>query len=372
MKPLIKWCGGKSGELSEFVNLIPTFDRYIEPFFGGGALFFDVKPVCAVVNDISINLMDFYALVKEQDLTLYYFIKLYDCGLRDIISIVNDYYDVVLDLYNYLCFSDFSAYDVALLVEHKITSIFNFGYFESLSDLILSCDEFSRIVSTSVADKFKRVAKFCESTTFTYDDLKRNIITGFTSGYYTYFRKIFNDLNLNRIDVPSLPYKIANFYFIKEFCYGAMSRYNKKGEFNVPYGGISYNNKSLVNKLDRIFCGDCKLIFDGTDICNMDFEVFFDYLSFDENDFIFLDPPYDSSFSTYDMYEFGIDKHIVLANILKHTRGKFMLVIKNTDFIYSLYKDHFRISTFHKNYKFNILNMNERGVEHLVVTNYEV
>ena len=41
MKPIIKYRGGKSKEIREFASLIPQdYDRYIEPFFGGGAVFF--------------------------------------------------------------------------------------------------------------------------------------------------------------------------------------------------------------------------------------------------------------------------------------------------------------------------------------------
>ena len=37
MKPLLKWPGGKSSEIVRFRSMIPGFDRYLEPFFGGGA-----------------------------------------------------------------------------------------------------------------------------------------------------------------------------------------------------------------------------------------------------------------------------------------------------------------------------------------------
>ena len=40
VKPLIKWPGGKGREKKNFEKLIPKFDKYIEPFFGGGAVFF--------------------------------------------------------------------------------------------------------------------------------------------------------------------------------------------------------------------------------------------------------------------------------------------------------------------------------------------
>lgn len=71
MRPIIKWPGGKSGEIAEIEPLIPSYNRYIEPFFGGGALFFHLAPEAAVINDISESLMQYYKLIKAQDKKLY-------------------------------------------------------------------------------------------------------------------------------------------------------------------------------------------------------------------------------------------------------------------------------------------------------------
>lgn len=54
MKPLIKYRGGKSKEIPHIVTQIPRFSgRYIEPFFGGGALYFHLEPHRAIINDIT-------------------------------------------------------------------------------------------------------------------------------------------------------------------------------------------------------------------------------------------------------------------------------------------------------------------------------
>ena len=66
MKPMLKYRGGKSRELSEIKKYIPSFEgRYIEPFFGGGALFFDLEPQNAIINDINKSLMDFYRGIRN-------------------------------------------------------------------------------------------------------------------------------------------------------------------------------------------------------------------------------------------------------------------------------------------------------------------
>jgi DNA adenine methylase len=66
MKPLIKYRGGKSKEIPFIQNHIPKCSgRYIEPFLGGGALYFHLEPKKAIINDINTKLMAFYLGVKN-------------------------------------------------------------------------------------------------------------------------------------------------------------------------------------------------------------------------------------------------------------------------------------------------------------------
>jgi DNA adenine methylase len=71
MKPLVKYRGGKSKEIPHLINHIPKFSgRYIEPFFGGGALYFHLEPKRAIINDINSKLISFYLGVKNDFETL--------------------------------------------------------------------------------------------------------------------------------------------------------------------------------------------------------------------------------------------------------------------------------------------------------------
>ncbi|MFZ1586226.1 MAG: Dam family site-specific DNA-(adenine-N6)-methyltransferase, partial [Saprospiraceae bacterium] len=66
MKPLVKYRGGKSKEIPYLIKHIPQYSgRYIEPFFGGGALFFHIEPKKAIINDINSKLISFYLGVKD-------------------------------------------------------------------------------------------------------------------------------------------------------------------------------------------------------------------------------------------------------------------------------------------------------------------
>lgn len=71
MQPIIKYRGGKSKELGELIPYIPHFDgRYVEPFFGGGAMYFHLEPETAIINDINTPLIDFYKGVRDDYSTL--------------------------------------------------------------------------------------------------------------------------------------------------------------------------------------------------------------------------------------------------------------------------------------------------------------
>lgn len=53
-RPLLKWAGGKTQLLGEIIPKIPKkYGRFIEPFFGGGAVFFAVHPKGGIPFDAS-------------------------------------------------------------------------------------------------------------------------------------------------------------------------------------------------------------------------------------------------------------------------------------------------------------------------------
>lgn len=59
--PILKWAGGKTQLLSTLIPKIPkNYSRYVEPFFGGGALFFAVQPEQALISDSNPELINLY------------------------------------------------------------------------------------------------------------------------------------------------------------------------------------------------------------------------------------------------------------------------------------------------------------------------
>ena len=71
MKSPIKWTGGKRREIPYFSSYIPqNFDIYIEPFFGGGALYWHLLPQNAIINDINSHLINFYKVLRDNHSSL--------------------------------------------------------------------------------------------------------------------------------------------------------------------------------------------------------------------------------------------------------------------------------------------------------------
>lgn len=67
MKTIVKYRGGKTKEIPLFQKFIPThYDRYIEPFIGGGAVYFHLSPKNAIINDLNSKLINFYTCIQNQ------------------------------------------------------------------------------------------------------------------------------------------------------------------------------------------------------------------------------------------------------------------------------------------------------------------
>jgi DNA adenine methylase len=68
VEPVLKWAGGKRRLIQHIIRLLPldyNHRIYHEPFFGGGALFFALKPTKGSINDINPRLINFYRVVRD-------------------------------------------------------------------------------------------------------------------------------------------------------------------------------------------------------------------------------------------------------------------------------------------------------------------
>ncbi len=369
MKPFIKWPGGKSDELSLILQSLPKrIDNYYEPFVGGGAVYFGINNCNEYyINDKSRELMNLYTDIKNQNEIFLSSIKEIDKCWRLLEKITENHIEYLTELYK--------SFSSEKLNEKQLNqSIIDFIYSNAdefngmlIEEFTVDEKHFLVQMQKNITRKLKRMNKIeNDKGVLSLDDVKMNIETGLKGGLYVHFRYLYNNIDKLNLDKHFFS---AIFYFIREYCYSSMFRYNKTGGFNVPYGGSSYNKKYLSNKIAYLEDENLLNRLKNTYIFSDDFEVFFENMELKTNDFVFLDPPYDTSFSTYANNVFDNADHIRLANICKNMKANFMLVIKNTDFIYSLYKD-FNIKSFDKKYTVSFQNRNDKKTEHLLITNY--
>lgn len=66
-RPFLKWAGGKTQLLDQLLARVPQeINRYFEPFFGGGALYFALQPEKAALADVNPELINVYYRVQNQ------------------------------------------------------------------------------------------------------------------------------------------------------------------------------------------------------------------------------------------------------------------------------------------------------------------
>jgi DNA adenine methylase len=372
IRPLIKWTGGKYREFLHFADYIPDFENYYEPFFGGGGVFFALQPTNkCFLNDKSSDLIRFYSEISNPEFhkELEQFVLAWEQSGRLVAYLSKS----LLPLFEAYTEDAADIRELEKVTGRKLKEIPT-GEYDPLfqSDFIPDTPAFKDALAGSLMDKFKRIKKIShkENRKFDRAELMTHFETGVKSGIYLYVRKIMNASSKGHLSLKREK-SVAAWYFVRELCYGSMFRFNGSGEFNIPYGGIAYNRKNLRNKALALSLSAARKLLSGCVFANLDFEDFLRKYSPGEKDFVFLDPPYDSDFSKYDNNSFTKDDQLRLRNVLHEINAKWMLVIKETDFIRDIYEESGSyIQHFDKSYQYNMRGRNKRDTRHLIITNY--
>ncbi len=368
---LLKWAGGKEQELRYILPMVPPFQRYFEPFVGGGAVFFSIQAERKFINDKSSELISLYRMVAEKNSEFFQTLNGLLCQWQRMSQFVDNHAAELLSMYK--------AYSIDEYPSGKMREIlieFVLGYTEDFNDMFAghiekNSENFLREIKRNLISKTTRMKLLEDKKGKLPDsDIVANMESALKSAFYMHLRHLYNNIHIYGISPGPAT---AIFFLVRENAYASMFRYNSRGEFNVPYGGISYNRKDLARKIAYMQSPEVQQHFTNTVIENMDFEAFFQEHTPDTNDFIFLDPPYDSEFSTYTQNTFDMSDQERLAHyLLNQCAAKFMLVIKNTPTILNLYAGKgLSIQTFDKKYLVSFQDRNNRESEHLMITNYE-
>ena len=282
MNPVLKYRGGKSREIPRFLQYIPNdYNRYIEPFFGGGAVYFYLEPHNAIINDVNTKLMTFYQQLRD-------------------------------------------------------------NYQEMRTQL----DELQNQYEVNQSE-FKRLKLLYPN----------EIVPNANEDLYYHMRELFNHPD-NRFLEGVL------YFFINKTAYSGMIRYNNSGEYNVPFGRYPNLNTQLVTIQHSELLQHAELF-------NVDYRQIFNMAR--EDDFIFLDPPYDCVFNdcgNIDMMDgFNEAEHRRLAADFRNLPCRALMIIGKTPLTEELYGEYI-FDEYYKNYSVNIKNRFNNDKMHIVVKNY--
>lgn len=282
MKPILKYRGGKSREIPQFISYIPTdFDTYIEPFLGGGAVYFYLNHRPSIINDVNEKLMTFYKQLRNN--------------------------------------------------------------FDEVKRQLKSLQEQYELNQSEYEQKKALVG---------HDERVENK----NEALYYFMRDEFN--------YPSGEFlEAVVYFFINKTAYSGMIRYNQSGEYNVPFGRYKNFNTGMITQKHHE-------LLKNTQVLNTDFSEVFAMAK--ENDFMFLDPPYDTTFHDYGNDQpngFTEEEHIRLAREFRDLRCKALMIIGRTDLTERLYGDYV-LGSYHKKYAVNIRNRFKNEAKHLIIANY--
>ena len=117
------------------------------------------------------------------------------------------------------------------------------------------------------------------------------------------------------------------FYYLNRTCFNGLCRFNKGGDFNVPFGTYKAINYA------RDF-SSYEAVFGQWNFSNEDVEA----LRLEHEDFIYADPPYDVEFTTYSSGGFSWDDQVRTAKLLAAHPGPVVMSNQATPRIIELYE----------------------------------
>lgn len=381
LPPLLKWAGGKERELKYILPLVPPCARYFEPFVGGGAVFFALRPARGFINDRSPELIALYRAVAAGDPRFFSALEGLLGHWQFLSGLIDTSAKEILRAYNRQRGEHRGADGAedggaladpawAALVAGALGAAHTAHTAHTALPLAES-EPYQRELWRNLTSKVGRMRLLeRDRGTLPDADVLANVESALKSAFYMMRCRALHNSHNAQPDEPGTA--AALFYFVREHAYASMFRYNRRGGLNVPYGGLSYNRKDLARKVASLRSPAVRQLLARTVVEGADFEAFLRAHAPGPDDFLFLDPPYDSDFSTYAGNAFGLEEHARLADYLLHAcRARFLLVLKDTPAIQRLYGGAgLRVRSFAKTYLVSFQDRNDRAARHLLITNY--
>jgi DNA adenine methylase len=319
VKPFFKWSGGKRKEIPVVEQYKPKqYEKYYEPFVGGGAVWLHLEHANSVVSDNYGDMVNFYEVLKS-----------------DTERLVNKINDLSK---NYS--SEVGEIKRDPLLEKMVSQ---------LKDKVdtLKEDEGKEKEYKEAKKELKQVKK----------DLNKDFYKLADKYYYHYRDNEYDD----KFD------QAVKFYMLRQLSFSGMLRFGSNGKFNIPYGWYK-SFKGIEQPIN-----DIKKVLQNTTILNQNWKDAVKTAT--KDDFVFLDPPYTRTFTQYHPSgNFGEKEHRELADWFSKTTAKVMIIINKDELTKELYGKYIKCEY---DYRYSIqyrdrMQEDDSNAIHILATNYDL
>lgn len=221
-------------------------------------------------------------------------------------------------------------------------------------------------------DILKVINEYRLSKSYLEDIVPSDLKKKWKKTYYAHFNKsaynkLKNDYNLFEIK------SMLKLYLLLIYGFNRILRFNSKGEFNLPVGNVDFNN-NVVKALNDYFSSVQNKKINWN---NYDFKIFLNNLSYKENDFVYLDPPYLISFSEYNkLWNEKTEKELLSLLDELNKRGVKFAISNIVSYkgrenkIFSEWMKKYKVFKIKSNYISYYDNTN-KNISEVLVTNYD-
>ena len=218
---------------------------------------------------------------------------------------------------------------------------------------------------------YKLVDQYGLSLSYRSDVVPQNLKKAYPKTYYARYNKVgYQKMKADFINGGQKDMMML--YLLLIYGFNHMLRFNGKGVFNLPVGNVDFN-KNVHEALTDYF-----LLLSQKQVAwhNEDFRQFLSAIQYQENDLVYLDPPYLISFSEYNKL-WNEDTELALLALLDQLNSQGVkFAVSNvthyrgrTNKIFLLWSKHYHVHSIKSNY----ISFNDNSIKQfreVLVTNY--
>lgn len=325
-----KWNEGKFSEHKLVSHLLPSYTRYFEPFAGNLQFYSGLAPKTPVfLNDTDKGLINFYKNIGEKSFAneLKWTGQTWDLLDKFYLLVRSEIFMVLEDFQN----SIISKSDLQYVVRVIILMNTNNPTFNKLfaQKHIINFDAITGLLLKNTLDKLQKIkAASAKGSELSRDEADNLILTSIKSSFYTHFVDLLNQPVKNNLSSEKMA---AIWFMIHELGHGNEFRPAESKQYEICYGGSTYNHKNLVEKAEWLNSREVVGLFKEANFSCLDFEEFLAAAELKPSDFVLINLPLRKGLYNPNNVQFSGDVCKRLANLLSETSAQWMVIARKNE-----------------------------------------